>query len=56
MSVINKDDQVFLEKLSGRKFLITGSNGMLGNSFLTQLKTHIKTPKIYCFNKSEFNV
>ena len=56
MSVINKDDQVFLEKLSGRKFLITGSNGMLGNSFLTQLKTHIKAPKIYCFNKSEFNV
>ena len=56
MKSIYNQDRDYLKSLNGKKFLITGGNGMLGNSFLTQLKTHIKTPKIYCFNKSEFNV
>ena len=49
-------DQNYLKNLSGKKFLITGGNGMLGNSFLNQLKINISDPKIYCLNKSELNV
>ena len=54
-SIFNKDKD-YLQNLSGKKFLITGGEGMLGDSFFNQIKTHIQNPKIYCFNKSEFNV
>jgi len=54
-SIFNKDKD-YLQNLSGKKFLITGGAGMLGDSFFNQIKTHIQNPKIYCFNKSEFNV
>ena len=54
-SIFNKDKD-YLQNLSGKKFLITGGGGMLGDSFFNQIKTHIQNPKIYCFNKSEFNV
>ena len=56
MKSIYRQDQIYLKNLSGKKFLITGCKGMLGNSFLNQLKTHVQNPKIYCFNKSELNV
>ena len=56
MTSIYRQDQTYLKNLSGKKFLITGCKGMLGNSFLNQLKTHVQNPKIYCFNKSELNV
>lgn len=49
-------DQDYLKNLSGKKFLITGGNGMLASSFLNQLKINIQNPKIYCFNKLELNV
>jgi dTDP-4-dehydrorhamnose reductase len=51
-----KEDQPHLENLSGKKFLITGCKGMLGNSFLNQLKFHVKNPQIFCFNKLELDV
>jgi|TARA_B110000037_G_scaffold222431_1_gene297292 dTDP-4-dehydrorhamnose reductase len=54
-SVFNQDKD-YLQNLSGKKFLITGGEGMLGDSFFNQIKTHVQNPKIYCFNKSEFNV
>jgi len=53
---IYQQDQDYLKNLSDKKFLITGCKGMLGNSFLNQLKLHIQKPKIYCFDKSELNV
>ena len=56
MTSIYRQDQTYLKNLSGKKFLITGCKGMLGNSFLNQLKAHIQNPKIYCFDKSELNV
>jgi dTDP-4-dehydrorhamnose reductase len=56
MTNIYKEDQVYLKNLSGKKFLITGGEGMLGSSFLNQLKTHVQEPKIFCFNKSELDV
>ena len=56
MTNIYKEDQIYLENLSGKKFLITGCNGMLANSFLTSLRIHVKNPKIYCLNKSELDV
>ena len=52
---IYQQDQDYLKNLSDKKFLITGCKGMLGNSFLNQLKLHIQKPKIYCFDKSELN-
>jgi len=56
MTSIYRQDQTYLKNLSGKKFLITGCKGMLGNSFLDQLKAHVQNPKIYCFDKSELNV
>jgi dTDP-4-dehydrorhamnose reductase len=56
MTSIYRQDQTYLKNLSGKKFLITGCKGMLGNSFLNQLKAHVQNPKIYCFDKSELNV
>ena len=56
MKNIYKEDQTYLKNLSGKKFLITGCKGMLGNSFLNQIKIHIQNPKIYCFNKLELDV
>ena len=56
MSDIYNQDQDYLKSLYGKKFLITGGNGMLGNSFLNQLKINIHNPKIYCLNKLELNV
>ena len=56
MTDIYRQDQTYLKNLSGKKFLITGCKGMLGNSFLNQLKAHVQNPKIYCFDKSELNV
>ena len=56
MLSIDDQDHDYLKNLSGKKFLITGGNGMLGNSFLNQLKINISSPKIYCLNRSELNV
>ena len=56
MLSIDDQDHDYLKNLSGIKFLITGGNGMLGNSFLNQLKINISDPKIYCLNRSELNV
>ena len=53
---ICNEDKVYLEKLSNKKFLITGCKGMLGNSFLNQIKIHVKNPQIYCFDKLELDV
>ena len=49
---ISSNDKIHLKALSNKKFLITGCNGMLGNSFLSQLKRHIENPKIYFFDRS----
>ena len=51
-----KEDQIYLKNLSDKKFLITGCKGMLGNSFLNQLKIHVQNPEIYCFSKLELDV
>ena len=56
MKSIYNQDQDYLKSLYGKKFLITGGNGMLGNSFLNQLKVNVLNPKIYCLNKLELNV
>ena len=56
MTIFNKNDLGFFKKLAGKKFLITGGNGMLGRSFFNQLKININNPKIYCLNKLELNV
>jgi len=56
MKSIYNQDRDYLKSLNGKKFLITGGNGMLGNSFLNQLKINIQNPKIYCLNKLELNV
>ena len=56
MSDIYNQDQDYLKNLYNKTFLITGGNGMLGNSFLNQLKVNIQNPKIYCLNKFELNV
>ena len=56
MKSVYKEDQVYLKNLSNKKFLITGCKGMLGNSFLNQIKIHVKNPRIYCFNKLELDV
>ena len=56
MKNIYKEDQSFLENLSNKKFLITGCKGMLGNSFFNKIKTHVKNPRIYCFNKLQLDV
>ena len=53
---IYTEDQDYLKNLLGKKFLITGGGGMLGNSFVNQLKTHVQNPEIYCFKKSELDV
>jgi dTDP-4-dehydrorhamnose reductase len=50
------EDQEHLKNISNKKFLITGCAGMLGNSFLNQIKIHLKNPTIYCFNKLELDV
>lgn len=55
-NIYKKEDQDHLENLSNKKFLITGCKGMLGNSFLHQIKIHVKNPTIYCFNKIELDV
>ncbi len=52
----NNQDQNYLKNLSGKKFLITGYDGMLGSSFLSQLKKYIENPKVYYFNKSNLDV
>ena len=56
MKSIYNQDRDYLKSLYGKKFLITGGNGMLGNSFLNQLKVNVLNPKIYCLNKLELNV
>ena len=56
MTLLNKIDFSYLKNLSGKKFLITGGDGMLGSSFLHQLKINVKNPEIYCFNRSELDV
>ena len=53
---ISNNDKIHLKTLSNKKFLITGCNGMLGSSFLSQLKKHIEKPQIYCFAKTKLNV
>jgi dTDP-4-dehydrorhamnose reductase len=53
---ISSNDKIHLKALSNKKFLITGCNGMLGNSFLSQLKRHIENPKIYFFDRSKLDV
>ena len=53
---ISSNDKIRLKSLSNKKFLITGCNGMLGSSFLSQIKTHINNPQIYCFDKSKLDV
>jgi len=54
--IYKKEDQDHLENLSNKKFLITGCNGMLGSSFLNQIKIYVKNPIIYCFNRLELDV
>ena len=44
MTFLNKIDFSYLKNLSGKKFLITGGDGMLGSSFLHQLKINVKNP------------
>ena len=56
MTFLNKIDFSYLKNLSGKKFLITGGDGMLGSSFLHQLKINVKNPEIYCFNRSKLDV
>jgi len=53
---IFKQDAKFLKNLNGKKFLITGANGMLGNSFFNQVNRFIKNAKIFNFNKEELDV
>ena len=38
---ISKEDINSLKNLSGKKFMITGGNGMLGDAFLDQLNKNI---------------
>ena len=40
-------DREILKILNNKKFLITGGKGMLGNSFLKQIKLYVKNPRIY---------
>ena len=53
---ISKKDINSLKNLSGKKFMITGGNGMLGNAFLDRLKKNVENAIIYCFDKSQLNV
>ena len=53
---ISSNDKIHLKVLSNKKFLITGCNGMLGSSFLSQLKKNIENPQIYCFDKLKLDV
>ena len=56
MMNIFKEDINSLKKLSGKKFMITGGNGMLGNAFLEQLNKNVKNASIYCFDRSQLDV
>lgn len=51
-----KQDAESLKKLSGKKFLITGGNGMLGGSFINQLTKNVANVKVYSFNKKTLDV
>ena len=53
---ISSNDKIHLKTLSNKKFLITGCNGMLGSSFLSQIKKLIENPQIYCFDKLKLDV
>jgi dTDP-4-dehydrorhamnose reductase len=53
---ISKEDINSLKNLSGKKFMITGGNGMLGNAFLNQLSKNVENAVIYCFDKSQLEV
>ena len=53
---ISKEDINTLKNLSGKKFMLTGGNGMLGDAFLDRLNKNVEDAIIYCFNKSQLNV
>ena len=56
MMDISNEDINSLKNLSGKKFMITGGNGMLGDAFLDQLNKNVENAIIYCFNKSQLNI
>ena len=55
MNISNEDINA-LKNLSGKKFMITGGNGMLGNAFLNQLNKNVENATIYCLPKPQLNV
>jgi len=49
-------DREILKILNNKKFLITGGKGMLGNSFLKQIKLYVKNPRIYLYSKKDLDI